>query len=333
VYLMGRSVVNDSGTAWLGRSTPAVHWTLGTTRYGSYPSLYLYAADGTRKGSLAPKATTIPTDTWIDADVSLSEEGVVASVNGVVVSVECDMRAQLDAAGGLVLSLLQTSDQDASGIDIDSIVVEQVVEPPVNQNASPIAVAGDDRSAFLGESVTLDGSASTDPDGEIVGWAWDLGDGTAASGTGVSHVYAAAGHYHVTLTVTDDEGATDEDGLEVRILTALDGLYALRAEVQAAELANPAKKETPGYKVSLLTKLDLAIKARQAGDLKALEQSLGTFAAELNPSQVPQGLIDEWHTDVDRIIAAARADMGPTTPPKPKRVKRTRVRPVPRGNR
>ena len=58
-------------------------------------------------------------------------------------------------------------------------------------------------------TVTLDASASTDPDGSITGYAWDFGDQTAAgSGVRLEHVYSAAGSYTITLTVTDNRGAT-----------------------------------------------------------------------------------------------------------------------------
>ncbi|PZU37108.1 MAG: hypothetical protein DI573_12225 [Microbacterium sp.] len=58
-------------------------------------------------------------------------------------------------------------------------------------------------------SVTVDGSASSDPDGTVASYAWNWGDGSAAgSGATASHTYAAAGTYTVTLTVIDDDGAT-----------------------------------------------------------------------------------------------------------------------------
>ena len=53
--------------------------------------------------------------------------------------------------------------------------------------------------------------ASTDPDGNatITGRSWTFGDGSAASSeTNPTHVYAAAGTYVVSLTVTDNEGAS-----------------------------------------------------------------------------------------------------------------------------
>jgi PKD repeat protein len=49
---------------------------------------------------------------------------------------------------------------------------------------------------------------STDADGSVTGWAWDFGDGSTATVQNPSHTYGAEGTYTVSLTVTDDEGAT-----------------------------------------------------------------------------------------------------------------------------
>ncbi len=58
------------------------------------------------------------------------------------------------------------------------------------------------------QAVSFDGSASSDPDGSITSYAWNFGDGATAAGPSVSHTYASAGTYLVTLTVTDNSGAT-----------------------------------------------------------------------------------------------------------------------------
>ena len=50
---------------------------------------------------------------------------------------------------------------------------------------------------------------STDADGSIAARSWTFGDGATSSQTNPSRTYAAAGTYTVTLTVTDDDGATD----------------------------------------------------------------------------------------------------------------------------
>ena len=61
-------------------------------------------------------------------------------------------------------------------------------------NAAPIADAGPDQVAAPGQTVTFSGQGSLDPDGDIVGWQWEFGDGTAAGGRQVSHRYAEAGN-------------------------------------------------------------------------------------------------------------------------------------------
>lgn len=55
------------------------------------------------------------------------------------------------------------------------------------------------------EPVQFDGSGST---GALVSYVWRFGDGKTGTGLRASHVYSAAGTYHVVLTVTDDRGAS-----------------------------------------------------------------------------------------------------------------------------
>ncbi len=52
-------------------------------------------------------------------------------------------------------------------------------------------------------------STSSDPDGSIAGYSWNFGDATTSTAQNPSHSYAAAGTYNVTLTVTDNQGATN----------------------------------------------------------------------------------------------------------------------------
>jgi len=57
-------------------------------------------------------------------------------------------------------------------------------------------------------SVSFDGTASFDPDGTIVGYAWDFGDGSTGSGATPTHSYSIAGTYAAKLNVTDNSGST-----------------------------------------------------------------------------------------------------------------------------
>jgi PKD repeat protein len=57
---------------------------------------------------------------------------------------------------------------------------------------------------------SFDSGGSQDPDGTITGRYWDFGDGTSSTDSNPSHTYSAAGNYTVTLTVTDNDGASDQ---------------------------------------------------------------------------------------------------------------------------
>jgi PKD repeat protein len=48
-------------------------------------------------------------------------------------------------------------------------------------------------------------------------YAWKFGDGTTASGASVSHIYATAGTYTVTLTATDDAGGVGTTSSSVNV--------------------------------------------------------------------------------------------------------------------
>ena len=73
---------------------------------------------------------------------------------------------------------------------------------------------------------TFDGATgSYDPDGHIVQYDWDFGDGTTATGAQANHTYAAAGTYTVTLTVTDNEGATGSTTQAVTVTSGRRGRW------------------------------------------------------------------------------------------------------------
>jgi PKD repeat protein len=64
---------------------------------------------------------------------------------------------------------------------------------------------------------SFDSGGSQDPDGTITGRYWDFGDGTSSTDSNPSHTYSAAGNYTVTLTVTDNDGASDQATDQVSI--------------------------------------------------------------------------------------------------------------------
>ncbi len=57
-----------------------------------------------------------------------------------------------------------------------------------------------------GVLVTFNASASSDPDGTIVTYKWQFGDGSKGTGVQPTHKYANAGTFTIKLTVTDSNG-------------------------------------------------------------------------------------------------------------------------------
>jgi PKD repeat protein len=73
----------------------------------------------------------------------------------------------------------------------------------VNVNRCPTANANGPYNGALFAAVTFDGTASFDPDGDALTYAWDFGDGTTGSGALASHIYVTRGTFSVSLTVDD----------------------------------------------------------------------------------------------------------------------------------
>ncbi len=90
-----------------------------------------------------------------------------------------------------------------------------------DNNVAPTADPAGPYTAMRGKGVAIVefvGEDSVDPDGTIVSYEWDFGDGSPlGSGESVTHGYNSTGSYVVTLTVTDNCGATDQVEVEVTI--------------------------------------------------------------------------------------------------------------------
>ena len=82
---------------------------------------------------------------------------------------------------------------------------------------APVANAGLDRNVNVNDVVNFDASLSYDPDGNIVSYSWDFGDGTTATGLTTTHSYTSQGTYTVTLTVTDNDGLISTDTAIVNV--------------------------------------------------------------------------------------------------------------------
>ncbi|WP_421724758.1 PKD domain-containing protein [Bauldia sp.] len=109
----------------------------------------------------------------------------------------------------------------------------------VRVNAQPDAVAGTDRRISIDEETTLDAAASTDPDGALVTYAWDFGDGNTATGATVAHRYAEPATYTVTLRVRDDSDVANSGDTDTLTIIVNDPPIAEAGDSQSVAIEQP----------------------------------------------------------------------------------------------
>lgn len=90
--------------------------------------------------------------------------------------------------------------------------------PGAPANKVPLAIFSPSTSTGTAPlEVTFDASAASDPDGTIVAYEWDFGVAGSASGVTATYTFPAGSHV-VTLTVTDDRGATSSSSTTITSL-------------------------------------------------------------------------------------------------------------------
>lgn len=117
----------------------------------------------------------------------------------------------------------------------DRETVSIIATTPSTDNMPPLAVISS--SSSVGEAplpVQFDGSGSTDSDGSILAFDWDMGDGETATGTPVENTYITAGTFHAALTVTDNGGLTDSSSTPVLVSEPAEGANLPPAAVISA---------------------------------------------------------------------------------------------------
>jgi len=95
---------------------------------------------------------------------------------------------------------------------------EELVILPSNQPPAAF-IRALHRQVVVGDLVRFLGVLSADPDGSIVRYIWDFGDGKRSFGMNANHRYDEPGHYTVTLTVVDGGGLMAQTSIEVTVLS------------------------------------------------------------------------------------------------------------------
>jgi len=172
----------------------------------------------------ADQTLTLPTNNIVLAGSGNDPDGSVvgyawAKISGPAASLTNTNTATLNVTnmleGVYVFSLTVTDNNGATGSDLVTVTVNASVPVP-DPNEIPLALAGGNVSfALPTNSINLYGSGF-DPDGTIVSYNWVKASGGSATLTNTDKptltvTNLQAGQYTFRLTVTDDDGATDDD--------------------------------------------------------------------------------------------------------------------------
>ena len=125
--------------------------------------------------------------------------------------------------------LVDLSPDDYLGNAPDMGAFESAHTGPINQ--PPVAQASaNPTSGTAPLTVQFSAAGSTDPDGTIVAYAWNFGDGNSSAEANPTHTYNDAGVYQATLTVTDDDGASSSAAVTVTVNDAAQNEIHVQAQ-------------------------------------------------------------------------------------------------------
>jgi predicted secreted protein len=224
---------NSWGSAWGDRG----HMRIAFGTAGIEDEAYAVTYQGAKPANVPPAANPGPAQTvkagatvTLDGSGSRDSDGTIAryawaqtgGTPAVTLADPAAARASFVApavSGTAALEFTLTVADDRGATASAKVAVT------VTGNTAPVADAGAAQAVAAGASVTLDGSASRDPDGTITRWAWTQTGGTAVQLAGASTArptfvapgVTAATTLSFSLAVTDDAGATGTDAVTVSV--------------------------------------------------------------------------------------------------------------------
>ena len=160
-----------------------------------------------------PNAGAPPLAVAFDANASTDSDGTIVSYawdfGDGTTGTGVTANHTYATAGAFTAQLIVTDDSTASDTFTVDIAVNALNLPPKPTfNATPLTGAPP-------LTVQFDATLSNDPDGTIVSYAWDFGDGNTGTGVTVQHIYQNAGTFTAQLIVTDDSTASDTASVDI----------------------------------------------------------------------------------------------------------------------
>ncbi|MDJ0870111.1 MAG: PKD domain-containing protein, partial [Myxococcota bacterium] len=227
---------------------------------------------------------------------------------------------ELDLPGAYVAQLIVNDGQESSDPDTVTLLTE---------NSAPVADAGPDQTPLVGETVTLDGSGSSDVDGDLLAFEWSFTARPAGSAAVLSNPAAVLPEFVADVPGTYVAQLVVDDG---RARSAPDTVSLDTTSAPPVADAGPDQTVAVGDTVSLdgsgssdvdgdLLTFEWSLVSVQPGSLARLDDRSSvfpTFVADLPGTYVAQLIVNDGFVDslpdtvtIDTVNSAPVADAGP----------------------
>jgi len=201
---------------------------------------------------------------------------------------------------GTYLVTVKATDDGTMSDTATATVIGTNVPPTVT-----ITAAGETSLIVVTANQSLDFRGSfTDPGADTYTYRWLFGDGASSSTLSAAHSYDAAGTYHASLRVTDDDGGAGLATATVVVQSTQQALSSIEAYV------NGITTLTKGQKNSLIAKLDAANAAAARGNNIASHNEMSAFLNEVRSYVKTGKLTGLEQTTLTDAIHAVEAAIG-----------------------
>jgi PKD repeat protein len=161
--------------------------------------------------ALGGTAVTI-TGTGFASGASVRFGGVAAT--NVNVASSTSITATTPAQAQATVNVVVTNSDGQSGTLVNGYSYVSSEDPG---NEPPIVTASANPTSGAAPLSVSFTSSATDPDGSIVSYQWDFGDGQSSNLQSPMHTYQTAGSYAAKVTVTDNLGATASKTMNINV--------------------------------------------------------------------------------------------------------------------
>lgn len=175
--------------------------------------VYIITGPAGDKGTLKNEGKiVIPTSTWKVAVVLPHDQGLADIVDYrdlEVIAVNMPNEPGVRNVDWNTYRTTVDAIEALTGYDLLALLPDDIENAVESATQPPIAAITGPASILEGDSATFDATGSIDPNGTVVSYAWDFGDGATGSGVSVTHTFAQDGVFTVRVTATDNDGLTD----------------------------------------------------------------------------------------------------------------------------